>query len=58
MDTIKTSSPTKYYVIAWVFGLLFYFLDYVIRSSPAVMIPQLSGAFGVSTVGLVSIVGT
>ncbi|HWW42387.1 MFS transporter [Pedobacter sp.] len=58
MDTIKTTSPTKYYVIAWVFGLLFYFLDYVVRSSPAVMIPQLSGAFGVSTVGLVSIVGT
>nr|WP_199075863.1 MFS transporter [Pedobacter sp. ASV19] len=58
MDTIKTASPTKYYVIAWVFGLLFYFLDYVVRSSPAVMIPQLSGAFSVSTVGLVSIVGT
>ena len=58
MANIKSSSPTKYYVIAWVFGLLFYFLDYVIRSAPAVMIPELSKVFDVTTVGLVSIIGT
>lgn len=61
---MKTSSPseipteTKVYVIAWILGLVFYFLDYVIRSAPAVMIPQLSQAFQVSAVGLVSIIGT
>ncbi|PIG98787.1 hypothetical protein CS542_05790 [Pedobacter sp. IW39] len=36
----------------------FYFLDYVIRAAPAVMIPELSAVFNVSTIGLVSIIGT
>ncbi len=58
MDHTLTKSHTKYYVIAWVFGLLFYFLDYVIRSAPAVMIPELSANFHVSSIGLVTIVGT
>lgn len=58
MDNSKSSSYTKYYVIAWVFGLLFYFLDYVIRAAPAVMLPELAQVFDVSNVGLVSIVGT
>jgi len=49
---------SKVYVIAWILGLLFYFLDYVVRSAPAVMIPQLAQTFQVSAVGLVSIVGT
>ena len=58
MDTNNSKSYTKYYVIAWVFGLVFYFLDYVIRSAPAVMIPELSQSFSVSEVGLVAIIGT
>ncbi|WP_306350476.1 MFS transporter [Flavobacterium sp. '19STA2R22 D10 B1'] len=58
MDSTANKSYTKYYVIAWVFGLLFYFLDYVIRSAPAVMIPQLSGNFGVNEIELISMVGT
>jgi MFS family permease len=52
------SSSTKYYIIAWAFGLLFYFLDYVARAAPAVMIPELSAVFKVSTIGMVSIIGT
>lgn len=48
----------KVYVIAWILGLVFYFLDYVVRSAPAVMIPQLAQTFQVSAVGLVSIIGT
>ena len=58
MDTNDNKSYTKYYIIAWSFGLVFYFLDYVIRSAPAVMIPELSHSFSVSEVGLVSIIGT
>lgn len=46
-----TRSPTRPYVIAWVFSLVFYFLAYAIRSSPAVMIPELARAFGVSAGG-------
>lgn len=58
MDTNSTKSYTKYYVIAWVFGLVFYFLDYVIRSAPAVMLPELSQNFLVDEIRLVTIIGT
>lgn len=58
MDTNSTKSYTKYYVIAWVFGLIFYFLDYVIRSAPAVMLPELSQTFSVNEIRLVTIIST
>jgi len=58
MDINTNKSYTKYYVIAWVFGLIFYFLDYVIRSAPAVMFPELSQSFSVNEIRLVEIVGT
>ena len=58
MDINTNKSYTKYYIIAWVFGLLFYFLDYVIRSSPAVMLPELAQSFSVKEIRLVTIIGT
>ncbi|KQO22364.1 hypothetical protein ASF10_08245 [Flavobacterium sp. Leaf82] len=58
MNVDTNKSYTKYYVIAWVFGLVFYFLDYVIRSAPAVMFPELSQSFSVNDIRLVEIVGT
>lgn len=63
MDLNTNPSPTQkswinVYVIAWFIGLLFYFLEYAVRSSPSVMIPELSGLFGVSTVSVGSIIGT
>ena len=45
-------------VVAWVFSLAFYYLEYAVRSSPAVMIPQLAEAFGVSALGVSGILGT
>jgi len=56
----KTTSQKlrKIYVIAWIFGLVFYFLEYAVRSAPAVMIPELSDIFGVSTIGVSAILGT
>lgn len=51
-------SLKKFYVIAWAFGLIFYFLDYVIRSAPAVMIPQLVNNFNTTELKLISMVGT
>ncbi|WP_300348957.1 MFS transporter [Chryseobacterium sp.] len=47
----------KFYVIAWVFGLVFYFLDYVIRAAPAVMIPELVSNFKTTELKLISMVG-
>lgn len=58
MDINSTKSYTKYYIFAWIFGLLFYFLDYVIRSAPAVMLPELSQNFSVNEIRLVTIIGT
>ena len=46
------------FLIAWMFCTAFYFLEYAIRSAPAVMIPELAKLFGVTTVGVSTIVGT
>lgn len=52
------ASLKKFYIVAWVFGLIFYFLDYVIRSAPAVMIPELVSNFNTTELKLISMVGT
>lgn len=44
-------------VIAWLVAAVFYFYQYALRSAPAVMMPQLSEAFGLSALGVASIVG-
>ena len=43
--------------VAWVITAVYYFYQYVQRSSPSVMMPQLSEAFGLSSLGVASIVG-
>ena len=48
----------KRYIIAWALALVFYFLEYAARSSPAVMIPELSTAFAATAVGVSAIIGT
>jgi len=45
------------FVVAWGICLLFYFLQYAVRSAPSVMIPELTQAFGLTTLGLSSLVG-
>ncbi|MBD3905970.1 MFS transporter [Chryseobacterium sp. Ch-15] len=55
---MMSNSLKKLYIIAWVFGLVFYFLDYVIRSAPAVMLPQLTRHFNTDNLELVWIIGT
>jgi MFS family permease len=49
---------TRAFVLAWMVSLAFYFLEYAVRSSPAVMIPQLAKAFNVSPLGVSGILGT
>jgi MFS family permease len=44
-------------VVVWVLTSVFYFYQYAMRSAPAVMMPQLSQAFGLSALGIASIVG-
>jgi MFS family permease len=46
------------FAIAWVCSLAFYFFEYAVRSAPAVMLPELSNAFGVSALDVSQILGT
>ena|SRR5437899_3299080 len=43
--------------VAWLITSIFYFYQYVMRSAPAVMMPQLADAFGLTAVGLASLMG-
>src|ERR1700754_2694199 len=45
------------FIVAWTFCLLFYFMEYAVRSAPSVMLPELTKAFGLSTAGLSSLIG-
>src|SRR5215471_16174379 len=45
------------FVVAWLFCLAFYFVEYAMRSAPSVMLPELRTAFGLTPVGLSSLVG-
>src|SRR3954471_5754449 len=42
---------------AWLFVAVYYFYQYALRSSPSVMMPQLTDAFGVNALGVSAIVG-
>ncbi|MCL6741872.1 MFS transporter [Sphingomonas sp. RB56-2] len=42
---------------AWLLTAVFYFYQYSMRSAPAVMMPDLTQAFGMSAVGIASLVG-
>ena len=44
-------------IVAWLVTALYYFYQYALRSAPAVMMPELSAAFGVSAMGVASIAG-
>src|SRR5579863_6101568 len=53
-----TTSRTRAFQIAWGLAMCFYFLEYASRSAPAVMIPELTRAFGITTLGVSAILGT
>jgi MFS family permease len=60
MASLSTATPASHinaYKIAWGTALIFYFLEYVVRSAPAVMIPELTTAFSVDAVGVSAIIG-
>src|SRR5215468_9374130 len=51
------SKSTRVAAMAWLLAAAYYFYQYALRSAPAVMMPQLSEAFGLSALGVASIVG-
>lgn len=53
----EPQKSTKTAAIAWLVAAVFYFYQYALRSAPSVMMPQLADAFGVTALGLASMVG-
>ena len=51
------SRGAKTATIAWLVTAVYYFYQYSLRSAPAVMMPQLSEAFGLTTMGVASLAG-
>jgi MFS family permease len=52
-----TGKSAKATVVIWVVTAVYYFYQYSLRSSPSVMLPQLSEAFGLSALGVASMAG-
>jgi MFS family permease len=50
-------SAARVAAVAWIVTAVYYFYQYALRSAPAVMMPQLSAAFGMSAMGVASMVG-
>ena len=51
------STRTRTAIIAWLITAVYYFYQYILRSAPAVMMPQLSDAFGLSALAVASLAG-
>lgn len=45
------------FIGAWLLCAVFYFLQYALRSAPSVMVPELSSAWGLSALGMSSLLG-
>jgi MFS family permease len=54
-SAVKSALRTA--TIAWLIAAVYYFYQYTLRSAPGVMMPQLSEAFGMSTMAVASLVG-
>jgi MFS family permease len=50
-------SATRTATIAWLITAVYYFYQYVLRSAPSVMMPQLSEAYGLTAVAVASMAG-
>ena len=53
---VETDKSVRIAVAAWVLTALYYFYQYTLRSAPAVMMPELSNAFGITPVAVASLV--
>src|SRR6516164_5477577 len=51
------TGASKAVVLAWIFTSVFYFYQYMLRSAPAVMMPELTAGYGMTAAGLASLLG-
>jgi MFS family permease len=54
---VKSEQAGKAVLVAWLITATYYFYQYVMRSAPAVMMPELSSGFGLSAATVASLVG-
>jgi len=54
---VSTKQKVGVVVVAWLIVSVFYFVQYVMRSAPAVMIPELSHGFALESAGVASLIG-
>jgi fucose permease len=57
---LKSTGSSRFhaaFVVAWLFSVLFYFMQYVGVSAPSVMVPELTAAFNLTTLGVSSLLG-
>ena len=54
---VAARTGAKVAAVAWLVAATFYFYQYVLRSAPAVMMPELSAAFSLGATGVASVVG-
>jgi MFS family permease len=57
-ENVLMKNLQRGFIISWALGCIFYLLQYAIRSSPAVMMGELSAAFNLSPFQVSSILGT
>ena len=57
LDQKQTGDQTRAFIIAWFFTVIFYFLEYAVRSSPSVMISGLEASFNTTALGIATILG-
>ena len=57
LESHRLSTAARTAVVAWLTTAVYYFYQYTMRSAPAVMMPQLSDAFGLTTMAVASMVG-
>jgi MFS family permease len=55
--TPSRKEPRTAFIVAWVLCLIFYAVQYGLRSAPGVMIPELTATFGLTTLGVSSLLG-
>jgi MFS family permease len=51
------SKNARIATVAWLLAAVYYFYQYILRSAPSVMMTQLSESFGLSALGVASMVG-
>jgi MFS family permease len=54
---MQHQTQTRAFVVAWAFTVVFYFLEYVVRSCPSVMISELEASFHTTALGISAILG-